>query len=214
MEGMEVIETVEIYVEPPSVVSDGEENVSTYKSIEVRKPEENVEKEVACMYRSEEEMPESVDIIMTHVDEVIDEVVRKSLAFVTNCKDQDAHRDEASKSKGRKLFKRSDGLSLPFTYAGQTLNAQSQKLILNTLHFLKEHNSDEVMKSTKSAQDKAAKVLNISPSVIAKLRKNWKTGKLEQPGKKRSMKKPILDSVSPYEERTIRQIIRDHQKDG
>jgi len=156
---------------------------------------------------------QDLNVIRNHVDEIIEEVVQNAASTVT---DQEMFEHQIEKSlrmrSGMKQ-KNVDPLSLPFRYPGQSFNIQSQKLILNTLHFLKEHKYT-VLESVKTAQEKAAKVLNVSMSVISKLRRNWKLGKLEQAGKKKPMMKRILDRISEADEGAIRQIIKDQQNAG
>lgn len=52
-------------------------------------------------------------------------------------------------------------------------------------------------------------LLLVSSSVIGKIRKNYKLGRLEHPGKKRQMTKRVLDKVNTSDEEVIRKIIND-----
>jgi hypothetical protein len=141
-------------------------------------------------------------------DQTIEEVIRTAAESIT---DEELAELQERKEQLKLLPKPKparDPLALPFQYAGQSFNVQSQKLILNVAHFLKEHKKDDLIESVKTPQEKAARLLNISSSVIGKIRKSWKTGKLEQPGKMRKMTKRVLDKVDSQQEDKIKEIIR------
>jgi len=164
--------------------------------------------------------PELTSLVLKHVENVIEEVIQAHAATVTDeelVQYQSRLRLEAENSRfKRRRIESPDPMALPFQYAGQSFNVQSQKLLLNTIHFLKMHHKDFYLESIKNPQERAAKVLNISPSVIAKIRKNWKEGKgkLEQAAQRRVMKKRILDGISDSDEMTIRSIIKEINATG
>lgn len=111
-----------------------------------------------------------------------------------------------------------DLIGLPFSYNGQSFNLQSQKLILNVYDFFRKTKSiGKCFESPrKNPEQKASSVLNVSSSVIGKIRKRYNAGKLDSPSactKKLGFKR-ILDQVDDKDEATIREIIKDCSRKG
>ena len=188
---------------------DGHLEISGLQEIEIGDEESQVE--VTQRPQLSNRDPLDVGTLQAY-ETTIESVIRNAAQTVTDAELKEFYQRRRQSHKPpskQKPMEVRDPLQLPFQYSGQSFNVQSQKLILNVMHFLKEHRRDSFIESVKTPQEKAARLLNISSSVIGKIRKNFQIGKLEQPGKMRQMTKRVLDKVSTQDEVEIRRIIRE-----
>ena len=104
-----------------------------------------------------------------------------------------------------------DIMELPFSYAGQSFTVQAQKLILNVYDFFKRNKNDPyILRKLGCPQEQAGKILNVSSSVIGKIRNRFKAlGRIEVPGQRRRKVKRILDNVDSLKEQVIRDTVQE-----
>jgi len=188
------------------------QTMDSFELIEEYEDQVLIEAEDGSIYVSAQQLEHGEEVGVSMHGEDWAEIVGETVNVVE---------EEEQHGNGKKKKRPEDESKLPFTYAGQTFSLQAQKLILNAYSFFKRHKSDPyVLERLGSPLEQAGKILNVSSSVIAKIRKKYeKTGRVGMAGNRKTlMKKTLGDNtlgkVDEEKEEEIRHIVKEFQESG